>query len=257
MDEDIGTFLGKLVEATQDSLGENLAAVYLVGSLAMADALPPSSDVDVLVAVEEPLANGAQFADMIVAHGLTCPWAGIEYVVYRAATLAAPVYPMPYELNVNAGPDLELQVSTGGDPSHWFLLDVAMAQQHAIALVGPPAEDLIAEPAADLVATAILDALDWHAASVRASPNAVLNACRSWRWLATGRWVSKSDAGRWALDQPGDAEVVRAALERRRQGKQAGLDERRVARFLSSVAGQAERKRRYSTVASRGRPSRS
>lgn len=69
-----------------------------------------------------------------------------EYVVSQADAVRAPTYPLRYTLNVNAGPRRDTHVSVGGDPAHWFLLDVAMARQLATPLRGPRPSDLTGEP---------------------------------------------------------------------------------------------------------------
>lgn len=168
---------------------------------------------------------------------------GVEFVVYQADVLRAPTHPLPYILNVNAGPGRDCHVSTGGDPAHWFLLDVAMARQSSIPLRGPTMRDLIAEPSATEVARAIRDALAWSAAHDASSPDAVLNACRSWCWIDTRRWTSKSAAAQWALVQatePDDATLIAEALEARRT-RRARLDEGRVAGFLAWMGRRAVR----------------
>lgn len=244
MDRAVADFVRVLVARTELLLGEDLVAMSLVGSLATGDAHPATSDIDVLVVVDQALDRARRdvLADEIAALGLGCPWAGVEYVVYQADAVRSPTYPLPYTLNVNAGPGRDRHVSAGGDPPHWFLLDVAMARQHAIPLRGPRPSDLIAEPPTIDVRRAIHDALAWHAAHNPSLPNAVLNACRSWRWIDTRRWTSKSEAARWALALvrgSDDAVVISDALKARHT-RTARLHEDRVRGFLARVAQRAD-----------------
>lgn len=238
----IDDYLTSLVQRTRD-LADTVVGFYAVGSLATGDAQPTRSDVDVMVVVSRPLGGSRRrLADAVVEEGLRCPWAGVEYVVYDAEAVSAPRYPLAYELNVSAGPARAVHVALGGDPAHWFLLDVAMARDHAIALYGPPADALLGEPPLRDVAQAISDALTWHAHHEVTSADAVLNACRSWCYLVTGRWASKSDAGAWALHQDADAALVREAL-RARAGNVVALDPRRVRGLLASVGRLAAEQR--------------
>ncbi len=238
---DVATFVGGLRERTAAELGDDLVALYVVGSVATGDARPASSDVDVLAVarghIDTP--RRSRLADAIVDAGLGCPWAGVEYVVYEARAVAAPRYPLAYELNVNAGPRRELVVRREGDPPHWFLLDVAMARQHAIVLHGRAAVSVLGEPARRDVARAISDSLGWHSAAGHCSPDAVLNACRSWHYLLTSRWLSKTAAGMWALGRDCDQALVRRALDLR-AGRAGGcLDAARVGGLLGGVAALA------------------
>lgn len=249
VDRAVADFVGALVARTEAVLGEDLLAMALVGSLATGDAHPATSDIDVLVVVDQApdCARRDGLADEIVTLGLQCPWAGVEYVVYQADAVRAPTYPLRYTLNVNAGPRRDAHVSVGGDPAHWFLLDVAMACQLAIPLRGPRPSALIAEPPAVDVLQAIHDALAWHGAHSASSPDAVLNACRSWRWIETHRWTSKGEAARWALARgraPDDAAVIADALSTRHD-RGARLAEDRVRAFLAGVARQVDHRLRH------------
>jgi hypothetical protein len=238
VDTRLPPYLTDLASATAGGLGRQPLGLYLVGSLAMDDARPGQSDLDVLAILDGPLDDRRRWglAARVVPVGLACPWAGIEYVAYATDAVRVPGYPLRYELNVNAGPRRGLLVSAGGDPAHWFLLDVAMAREHALPLVGPPARDLIGAADRSLVLAALRDALAWHRGRDAASPNAVLNACRTWHYLETGAWASKTAAGAWALALADDRDVVAAALGARAAGRLDGLEPVRVAAFVDAIA---------------------
>ncbi len=94
-----------------------------------------------------------------------------------------------------------------------------MARDSAIPLVGPPAGQVIGQPSRGDVVRALDDSRRWHADHDAGSPDAVLNACRARCWVSTGRWLSKTEAGVWALRADGgDAERVRQALAVRAAG---------------------------------------
>ncbi len=246
----IAPFVTELAAITRRWLGEDLVGLWVVGSIATGDAVGPDSDVDVLVACAAPLGDSrrAALAEAVVEAGQRCPWAGVEYVVYRSHVLAAPTYPLDYELNVNSGPTRKVLVSSGGDPAHWFLLDVAMARDAAVPVVGPAAADVIGPPRHADVASALLDSLRWHEQNETATASSILNACRALCWLETGRWRSKSAAGAWALERTGArprvpddaAAAVAAALTARRSGTTATSDQA-GARALTAVVRQRAR----------------
>jgi hypothetical protein len=73
---------------------------------------------------------------------------------------------------------------------------------------------------------AIAESLDYQSAHVGESlaDSAILNACRSLRFVRENRWYSKRAAGRWAMTVPDvDRTVLARALEAHRRGRdQAG-----------------------------------
>src|SRR5438045_2203230 len=77
----------------------------------------------------------------------------------------------------------------------------------AAALIGPT-------PRSDILA-ALGDSLDWHAAHEGASPNAILNACRAWRYALTGAWSTKEEAADWALRRGAERGPIEAAVAAR------------------------------------------
>lgn len=230
-------FVDAVADDVRAVLGGRLAALYVVGSLASGDATGPASDIDVVVVASERIdgPEADHLAQSVVAGAQDCPWAGLELVVYAREVLRRPRHPLRYELNVNAGGARPTHVSTGGDPPHWFLLDVAMARDHAIPRVGPPAPTVIGQPIRRDVSAAIRESLAWHARHEATSPNAVLNACRSWCFMATGTWESKSAAAAWALDVAGAPPVVAAAAAARATGARTALPAADVANVLATV----------------------
>ena len=188
-------------------LGRRLAsarAVYVIGSAALGAYDPASSDLDALVVVDAPLSAAER--DAIVARcshdALPCPARKLELVVYTAEQAAAPSRGQRWELNLNTGRDEPLHA--GADPSaepwHWFVLDLAQAREHAIALHGPPARELIGEVPRDLVKGAMGEALAWFA---REEPGEqlVLAAARAWRYAEEGVFTPKRAALGWAIQR--------------------------------------------------------
>ena len=127
---------------------------------------------------------------------LPCPVRGLELVLYAREELAVPAY----QLNLNTGPRMERRLSydAGEEPRFWFLLDLAIAREHGIALAGPPAREVLPEFPRELVLEALREALTWYAADGGDEAQTVLAACRAWAWASDGVWRSKGDAARWA-----------------------------------------------------------
>lgn len=241
-EDELPRYLSQLRELTRGVLSDRLVGMYVVGSTAQGDRTA-TSDVDVLV-VSAPMARPrwpSALAAAVVAAAEQAPVGRTEYVVYDDTAVRRPRYPLPYRLNVNAGRHIRRHVSTGGDPPHWFLLDVAMARMHADPLHGPSADVLIGVPPMEAVARAIVAALDWHQDDPDAAHgDAVLNACRSWRFLDGPGWASKTDAGRWAAER-WDGDLIDDALLARRHGER-WVEPSELARLLDHVRGLALRR---------------
>jgi nucleotidyltransferase-like protein len=185
-------------------LGSRLSAAraaYVVGSAALGAYEPGRSDLDVLVVVDAPLTAAER--ERIVAscshEALPCPARKLELVVYTASQVAAPARGQRWELNLNTGADTPLHA--GADPSaepwFWFVLDLAQAREHALALHGPPAGELIGAVSRELALEALAEAVAWYARNEPGEP-AFLAAARAWRYVEEGVFSSKRDALQWA-----------------------------------------------------------
>jgi hypothetical protein len=125
------------------------------------------------------------------------------------------------------------------EPRYWVILDLALARQSGIPLLGPPAREVIGEIPGAWIAEDLRDELAWLRANEPGSPNRVLNLCRAWRWTADGTLVSKSDAAAWAHDLTGD--VVAEAAARTRATGVGSLDAAEVKEFVERVEPLVER----------------
>ena len=89
--------------------------------------------------------------------------------------------------------------STSRRRGGWFVLDRAIAQEHAVTLVGPPWRDVFPTVARRDVLDALAESLRWHEQHEPGSVNTVLNAVRGWRYVESGAWLSRPAAARWLL----------------------------------------------------------
>jgi hypothetical protein len=197
-------YLRRLLDRLSSVLDERLIAVYALGGLAFDDYHPGRSDLDIYVITRGPLDEAAKHA---VAHRcshrmLPCPARRLELVVISAAAARAPG-PVPrWELNLNTGPELDdhIGLDPAGEPAHWFVLDLAIARERGVTLLGPPPPELIGVPRASDVRSAQSAAVAWYAENDMPAET-VAAACRAWYWHATGDFASKRQAVRWALTQ--------------------------------------------------------
>ena len=192
----VDAYLGTLVERLEETV--ELEAAYLVGSAALGAFEEGASDLDVVAVTKSPLAVEEKGALVAAVEAIPVPARKLELVVYARGR-------EQWEVNLNTGEKASFDPAE--DPPFWFVLDRAIAEQHAVALLGPPWGELFPPVPRDAVLTALAQAADWHERNEPTTRSAVLNLCRSWAWIETGRWVSKGDAAAWLRDR------VREAIE--------------------------------------------
>jgi hypothetical protein len=179
----------------------SLDAAYLVGSGAYGAFEAGRSDVDLVAVVPRRLTDDEKRAIVAAAESVPGPGRKLELVVYARGH-------DEYELNLNTG---ELaSFDPANDPPFWFVLDRAIAEQHAVPLLGAPWAEVFEPVAPHTIIDALRQSLDWHESEQPLDANAVLNACRAWKWVEGGEWASKPEAAAWLHGK------VRAALEQGR-----------------------------------------
>ena len=86
---------------------------------------------------------------------------------------------------------------------------------------------------------ALSESLDWWKDNEPTTPDALLNACRGWRWAQTGIWGSKLAGAKWAVDHEFRAkELVECAMKARTSG--TNLDRMTVIQFLDFVKNEID-----------------
>jgi predicted nucleotidyltransferase len=178
-------YLDELVRRLSEVV--ELDAVYLFGSAAQGAYEHGRSDVDLIAVTARPSSQAEKEAIAEVAESLPCPARKLELVVYARGAER-------HELNVNTG---ELvHYDPDDDPSFWFVIDRAVAEQHSIPLLGPPWEEVFPPVSRE----AVVEALDEAAAFEGWDDprGAKIAAARARIWRETGEWVSKAEAMRRA-----------------------------------------------------------
>jgi Domain of unknown function (DUF4111)/Nucleotidyltransferase domain len=223
-------------------LDDQLVGVYATGSYALGDYDPRRSDLDVVAVCRGSLSTEQKEAVVAaVRHeSLPCPARGLEFVVYPERTVRMPTDRAGFELNVNTGPKIGFRVdfAPGDVERHWFPLDRAIAASRGTVIDGPPVEELFAPMPRDVLLPVIRESLEWHKRrDVGGDDDAVLNTCRTLRFLTDGVWTSKGEAGTWALDHVADRALVEAALASRNRSAELGRD--RVEALIDDVLARA------------------
>jgi hypothetical protein len=185
----LGTHLTPAVEAYVLQVAEaidGLEALYVVGSGALGGFDPQSSDID-LVAVADRKLSGPEKAEIVEAiGGLPLPVRKLEFVVYAAGS-----QPPEFELNLNA--DEQGVADHPDEPPHWFVIDAALAQEHAVPLQGPPWSESLGPVTPAQVREAMRQSLAWSEQRP-GDEFARLNAIRARHYLEHGEWITKGEA---------------------------------------------------------------
>lgn len=178
-------------------------------------------------------------AERIAHPALPCPARGLEFVVYRRRSVGESDAPPVYDLDLNTGPAMapRMSMDPAGEPGHWYPIDIAIGRAHAVALTGPPPQEVFAARPAALVRGALEVSLAWHEAHERDGANAVLNACRAWRWAKEGVWSAKTAAAQWSLERLDDPAPVHAALAARHGERRPAPAAETIRRARAALAG--------------------
>ncbi|MCE8439085.1 aminoglycoside adenylyltransferase family protein [Rhodovulum sulfidophilum] len=202
--EQIGSALGIL----RRRLGDALLAVYLHGS-AVSGGLRPQSDIDLLAVVGSGLTESQRnglFTELLCLSGRHPAVPGgprcLEVLVFCRSELARGDYPARAEFVY--GEWLREAFEAGESPvperDPEYSLVLAQAWQEAIALCGPPGNELLPEVPPEHVRQAMRDALpELLDGSHGDARNVLLTLARMWYTARTGKFVTKDAAATWAI----------------------------------------------------------
>ncbi|QEM80890.1 aminoglycoside adenylyltransferase family protein [Halomonas binhaiensis] len=195
-----------VLHVIRELLADSLVAAYLHGS-AVAGGLQPSSDVDVLVVIDEPLDSETRLSLTTALMGISGHPARdsslrpVELMIFLRTQLVADIYPARCEFIY--GEWLRHEFERGAIPQPAedpeLTLVLAQARQEAKPLFGPSASELLPLiPPAD-IRRAIGDLLPDLLASLQGDErNVLLTLARMWRTLTEGDFVTKDAAASWA-----------------------------------------------------------
>ncbi len=197
----------------------SLVGVCVHGSAVLGDFIPGSSDLDVLVVVQDDV-DGAVLERITdaLASDRSMPASGLEASVVARTAAASPAPPWPFFVHVTTAPKDPKVVSgrtQSGDPD--LILHYAVARERGWSATGPPPVELFGSIPTSIVLQQTADELRWAASNASAS-YAVLNVCRALCFSLEGRLCSKSQGGDWALERGIEPKLVAAALNARALG---------------------------------------
>jgi hypothetical protein len=184
---ELRSYLEELTEALTSRA--ELDALYVLGSAALGGYEHGRSDVDVVAVTSRPLSLDERRALADAAEAVPCPARKLELVVYPRGSDA-------WEINLNTGE--HVSYDPADEPPFWFVIDRAIAEQSAVALVGPPWHETFPPVSPE----DLLDALEQSLEII-----GVLDMARAWARLETGEWISKPAAEAWLRER------IRAEIE--------------------------------------------
>jgi Nucleotidyltransferase domain/Aminoglycoside adenylyltransferase, C-terminal domain len=229
-------FTRELADAIAHVAADRVAGVYLHGSAVLGDWNAPTSDVDVLVVVEDGLPpDVAGRVATVLASAGDCPGVGLEASVVETGAAADPAAPWPFVVHVTTAPHDRKTVwgpPGGGDDD--LILHYAVTREHGWAALGPDPRNVVGAVPKSVVVRQLAAELRWAVDQASASYG-VLNACRALRYRDEQVLCSKTDGGNWALDRRIRPAFVQGALDARRLGASMPFTEA-VAEWILGVA---------------------
>lgn len=232
-------FAEELVSCCADALGDRVVAVILHGSLALGDFRPARSDIDLLIVVERPLADG----EISALREAVDPLRGeapsrVDLRVVTRATAASPTPAPAMEAHValRPGRPAAVEMRVAGEPD--LVVEFSVARAHGRTIVGTDPSTVIgAVPDEWVVEVGDRQLAAWErlADDAAHAELMVLTTCRVWRFSAEGVHSSKSEAGRWALARDPSLTAVEEALRQRFGDPDATIGADGIRRLIALV----------------------
>jgi predicted nucleotidyltransferase len=205
--------LDKLAEQLTRHLGGQLVGIYLHGSLAMGGFNPISSDVDILVVVQNKLSleNKKEIGQIMLDLSKSAPGKGYELSIITLDSLQNFTYPTPFEFhfsdsNKEAFEKGTVDLSDGKtDPD--LAAHFVITKHRGVCLYGKPIDEIFSEVPKHYYLDSLLKDAEWSYEKMASTPDdelslpvyGVLNFCRVLALIKAGVITSKIEGGEWAL----------------------------------------------------------
>lgn len=231
-------YLRKLVGIVSKNF-DCIIGVYLFGSGAYGGYIKGKSDLDVQVVLKKSLTAEEKwkFVEITSNKKIPCPARKLELVCYPVAALN-PVSKTPdFDINFNTGkyePD-HICFNPDNEPSHWFLLDIAIGRELGFNLIGPPPWNIFGKIHEKWVITAMIECISWYEQYESASVDLALNTCRCWCFAETKKMCSKKDGLLWAVQKPDSPDFLKKLSENYKQDTALTTDQ--TLNFIKMVKG--------------------
>jgi len=243
----------QFVQALKTILNDNLTGIYLHGSLAMGCFNPQSSDIDILVTTQDPIApEAARALARLFLESSNSP-RPLEVSFLHTKQLDTWQHPMPYDMHYSE--DWRSRYQSFLEQTSWdswtasenydgdLAAHITITRHRGICLWGQPIlQTFPMVPEEDYIQSIVSD-FQWANERIAENPvYNVLNACRVLAYLQEGLICSKEEGGVWALDRlPPDLQTsVSTSLRVYRGQDDAPIDPRELDPFTRYMDGQIE-----------------
>lgn len=202
------SLLGSFVEQAENILKDNLAGIYLHGSLVMGCFNPLKSDIDLIIVVDRPLPDPVKraFMDMVVDCNALAPGKGIEMSVVLREVCRPFVYPTPFELHFSQSclkwytedPEGYIRKMNGTDKD--LAAHFTIISKRGRCLCGAPVQDVFAGvPDRDYMNALWYDVEGAAGEIAENTMYLTLNLARVLAYKEEGLVLSKKEGGDWAI----------------------------------------------------------
>lgn len=222
--------LQKIAEEYNAILGGKLAGIYVHGSLAFGCYNEKSSDIDFIVAVNEPLSLEEKKSIIASLSELEqyAPEKGFEMSVVLAEHCKDFVYSTPFELHYSAAyrqdaaDDIEGFCERMHGKDHDLAAHFTVMREVGFAVCGEPISEMFGEVPREHYLDSITRDIAGAAEDIEYNPvYYTLNLCRVLSYIENGAVLSKEQGAQWAMGNvpPVFSAVISEALNSYRTGK--------------------------------------
>lgn len=251
MKPEIQQILEKIKECSLEIWKENLAGIYVHGSLAFGCFNWNKSDIDFIIVTHKPpnLEEKEKFIMRLLDLDQICPPGGLEMSIVLEENCRNFVYPTPFELHFSNMHKLVCRTNLRKYCMHMNGTDKDLAahftviKKAGITVYGDPKETAFGEvPKGDYLDSIRHDI--WNAAEkIKENPvYIILNLCRALAYTKDGKVLSKQQGALWAMEHvPGRfCALINQAGECYGSARpfKAGLEEALLPVFAGYMIGQ-------------------
>ena len=249
--ERMESMVRRFVTFSEAILGSSLAGIYLHGSAVMGCWHPETSDLDLLVVVNDTIEDTMKrkFMDEVVALDAVGPAKGIEMSIVTGDACNPFVYPTPFLLHYSRmhtawyrkDPEDYIRKMKGSDrdlAAHFTVL-----QNRGRCVYGLPVRSVFgAVPEADYFDSLLYDVSGAKEEITEHPMYLILNLSRVLAWLTEGSVLSKQEGGEWGMrNLPEEfCPLVRSALAEYTGGAPMRSDPETAGRYAAYMLEQIE-----------------